>query len=88
MEEVWTFKVQSVSRVSPEFPDEIDGPFYAVTFEANGPDASAEVEVFVPEPVDEAEILREAMSKMHEAFASWARATAGRHIANDPGAPG
>lgn len=88
-DEIWTYVLQGVSRISPEGLDPDDGawPTYSVTFDCSGPNFSAEVEVFVDEVVDEAQIIALAMSALHVGFATWARVTAGRHIANDDQTP-
>lgn len=83
-DEDWTFTVESVSRISPA-PDDDDGPIFAVTFEANGISAEAEIEVFVVDVPDPSQIITMAMDRLHLALSSWARITAGRRIANDDG---
>ncbi len=87
-DEGWMFDVQGVVRVSPDPDDAEDGVTYAVTFEVNGPNASAEVEIYVDDAPDPSQIIIMAMSQLHLALAAWARITAGRRIANDAGAPG
>ena len=87
-DEAWTFDVQSVSRVEPA-PGEIDDVVtFAVVFDVSGPDANAEVEIFVTDVPDPALIITLAMATLHEALAAWARITLGRRIANDDGVPG
>jgi hypothetical protein len=82
--EDWTFEVQSVSRISPE-PDDGEGPMFAVVFEAKGLSAEAEIEIFVADVLDPAQIIILAMDQLHRALSSWARITAGRRVANDAG---
>ena len=87
---MWTFALQGVSRIEPDLADDDVGewPTWAVTFDCAGPDLSAEVEVFIDDIPDEADVITRAMSVLHLAFAAWARATAGRLIANDDGVAG
>lgn len=85
--EDWTFIVQSVSRISPD-PDDGEGPIFAVTFETNGISAEGEIEIFVADVTDPAQIIIMAMDQLHRALSSWARITAGRRIANDDDALG
>lgn len=86
-DDLWTFDVESVSKISGEPPDD-DDVTYAITFNVNGPYANAEVEVFVSGPSDPALLITLAMAKLHEALAAWARITLGRRIANDDSMPG
>lgn len=79
----WSFDVQSVSRISPDPIDDDGTVTFAVVFDVAGPDASAEIEVFVTDVPDPAQIIVLAMSTLHEALAAWARITLGRRIAND-----
>ena len=82
-DETWSFDVQSVSRISPDPEDDERSVNYAVVFDVAGPDASAEIEVFVTGVPDPAQIIVLAMSKLHEALAGWTRITLGRRIVND-----
>ncbi len=84
-DEFWTFDVESVSKITGEPPDD-DDVTYAVVFNVTGPDANAEVEVFVTGPPDPGQIITLAMATLHAALAAWARITSGRRIANDDGA--
>ena len=78
--------MESVSKISGELPDgEVT---YAVVFNVHGPDASAEVEIFVTDVPDPALIITLALATLHGALAAWARITLGRRIANDDGLPG
>ena len=79
----WTFDVQSVSRITAD-PDDDDGVVtYAVVFDVDGPDATAEIEVFVTDVPDPAQIIIMAMALLHRALSEWTRVTLGRRIAND-----
>ena len=86
-DDLWTFDVESVSKISPDPADEDGEITYAVVFNVNGPNASAEVEVFVTDVPDPALIITLAMATLHGALAAWARITLGRRIANDTGRP-
>lgn len=79
----WRFDVQTVSRISPDPVDDDGTVTFSVVFDVAGPDASAEIEVFVTDVPDPAQIIVLAMSLLHEALAAWARITLGRRIAND-----
>ena len=87
-DEPWTFDVESVSKISPDPTDAEGEVTYAVVFNVSGPDASAEVEVFVTDVPDPAVLIVLAMATLHAALAAWARITLGRRIANDDGVPG
>ena len=80
--------MESVSKISPDPTDEDGEVTYAVVFNVNGPNASAEIEVFVEGSPDPAQLITLAMSQLHEALAAWTRLTLGRRIANDDGGPG
>jgi len=86
-DESWTFAVQGVSRISPDPSDEDGAVCFAVVFDCNGPNATAEAEVFIDDVEDEASIILLAMSYLHESFTAWARVTAGRRIAQPQGKP-
>ena len=85
-DDLWSFDVESVSKITGEPPD--DDVTYAVTFNVTGPDANAEVEIFVTGPSDPALIITLAMATLHDALVAWARITLGRRIANDDGVQG
>ncbi len=87
-DDLWTFDVESVSKISPDPADEEGEVTYSVVFNVNGPDAMAEVEIFVTDVPDPALIITLAMATLHAALAAWARITLGRRIANDDGVPG
>ena len=82
----WTFDLERVSKISPDPADEEGEVSYAVVFNVNGPDAMAEVEVFVDGVPDPALIVTLAMAHLNVALAAWARITAGRRVADDDGA--
>lgn len=86
-DELWTFDVESVSKIIPDPDDDDDDVTYAVVFNVNGPNATAEVEIFVTDVPDPVQLIALAMSHLHFALAAWARLTLGRRIANDPGVP-
>ena len=85
-DELWTFDVESVSKISPDPTDAEGEVTYAVVFNVSGPDASAEGEVFVTDVPDPVVLIVLAMATLHDALAAWARITLGRRIANEDGA--
>ena len=82
-DEPWTFDVESVCKISPDPTDDDGEVTFAVVFNVSGPDASAEIEVFVTDIPDPSLLITLAMAKLHNALAAWARITLGRRIAND-----
>ncbi len=83
-DEDWNYRVMKLERIEADRADHQDDVF-SVDFTLDGPSASAEVEIMVVDPEDEAGIIGMAMSALHAALQAWARVTAGRHVANDDG---
>ncbi len=87
-DDLWHFDVESVTRVVPAPDDDKGTVTYSVVFDVTGPDANAEIEVFVTDIPDPAVLITLAMALLHRALSEWTRITAGRRIANDDGVPG
>ena len=81
----WTFDVHSVSRIAADPVDDDGERIFAIVFEAKGPGAEGEIEIYVEDVPDPSQIITMAMANLHDALAAWARITAGRRIANDDG---
>jgi len=75
----WTYRVIKLERIEADRADHQDDIF-SVDFTLEGPSASAEVEIMVVDPEDEAGIIGMTMSALHAALQAWVRATAERRI--------
>lgn len=82
----WSYRVIKLERIEADRADHQDDVF-SVDFTLDGPSASAEVEIMVVDPEDEAGIIAMAMSALHAALQAWVRATAERRIDGGRGTP-
>lgn len=82
-DELWRFDVQSVTRVVPAPDDDSGAVTFSVVFDVTGPDANAEIEVYVTDVPDPSVLITLAMAHLHHALDQWTRITSGRRIAND-----
>ena len=64
--------------------DEIDDDgqhIFEATFQVDGPNAKAEIEITVSDYVDDANVVSIALHTLHVSMREWARATENRRIA-------
>lgn len=77
----WTYRLLKLERIqADEISDDLEDLFEA-TFQVDGPDANAEVEIIVSDFEDEAHVLGIALDTLHRAMKAWGRITANRRIA-------
>ncbi len=74
----WSYRLLSLERIQAEAEDEQD--IFAATFQVDGPNANAEVEIIVSDFVDEALVVSIAQHTLHVAATMWGRVTADRLI--------
>ena len=80
----WTYRLMSLERVQADEVDDLDDIFTA-TFQVDGPDANAEIEIIVSDADDEAEVVAVALDTLNRAMTAWGRLTENRRIAaRDP----
>ena len=82
----WSYRLLKLERIQAEAEDEDGQDIFAATFQVDGPNANAEVEIIVSDFIDEALVVSIAQHTLHVAATMWGRVTADRLIgarAND-----
>ena len=76
----WTYRMLKLERIQAEAEDEDGQDIFAATFQVDGPNANAEVEIIVSDFIDEAHVVSIAQHTLHVAATMWGRITADRLI--------
>ncbi|RYC29904.1 hypothetical protein D3273_21770 [Lichenibacterium minor] len=77
----WTYRLMSLERIQADEPEDDGEDIFTATFQVDGPNANAEVEIIVSDYVDEANVVSIALHTLHVSMREWARATENRRIA-------
>ena len=78
----WSYRLLKLERIQAEAEDEDGQDIFAATFQVDGPNANAEVEIIVSDFTDEAHVVSIAQHILHVAATMWGRVTADRLIAD------
>ena len=63
----WSYRLLKLERIQAEAEDEDGQDIFAATFQVDGPNANAEVEIIVSDFVDEAHVVSIAQHTLHVA---------------------
>ena len=76
----WTYRLMSLERVQADEIDDDGEDIFTATFQVDGPNANAEIEIIVSDFTDEAHVISIAQHTLHVAMTMWSRITAERFI--------
>ena len=76
----WTYRLMNLERIQADEIDDDGEDIFTATFQVDGPNANAEIEIIVSDYVDEANVVSIAQHTLHVALTMWSRITAERLI--------
>ena len=77
----WSYRLLKLERIQADEIDDDGQDIFEATFQVDGPNANAEIEIIVSDYVDEANVVSIALHTLHVSMRELARATENRRIA-------